>query len=238
VIAVQKSADKLQPRKTPRLPVEMSSTELNELFADCMPKLQKSARRMFRNKEDSEDALQDALLLAFRKIDQFEGRSAFSTWLHTIVRNTSKGYFRKAAAHPTVSADAATELDEGLLENRPLIDERPTPEQNCIQHERFKILRHAAAELPEKYQAAVCLFYLRGLGEKDTAKALGITLSALKAHLHRSRVLMSYRIRKRCMMDARQDLSRLRPLMRLRRAPDGVASVARRFHSSRTARSS
>jgi DNA-directed RNA polymerase specialized sigma24 family protein len=55
----------------------MSEAEVNELFAVCLPKLKKATRRMLRNEEDSEDALQDGLLLAFRKLHQFQGRSAF-----------------------------------------------------------------------------------------------------------------------------------------------------------------
>ena len=216
-----------------RLPAQMTTPELNELFAECIPKLRKVARRMFRNEQDSEDALQEALLLAFRKIHQFEGRSSFSTWVHTIVRNTSRAYYRKATAHPTVSTDTTNEGEEGLTERRAFIDERPTPEQNYLEQERSEIFRRAAEQLPENHHAAVRLFYSLGLGEKATAEALGITLSALKAQLHRSRILLSYRIRKNCMTDVRPDLTRARPLMRHRRARCHVSSGAMRLQAAR-----
>jgi RNA polymerase sigma-70 factor, ECF subfamily len=216
-----------------RLPSEMDAAQLNELFATCLPKLRKSARRMFRNEQDSEDALQDALLLAFRKIRQFEGRSSFATWVYSIVRNTSRGYYRKTTAHPTISTDLDSSSEEAIAEHKDFADDRPTPEESCAQKERLEIFQKAARELPERYRAAVYQFYLRGLGEEATARALGITVSALKAQLHRSRIQLSYHIRKACKSDVRRDLLRARPFLskwlRVRTArPRIVSGVGRR----------
>jgi RNA polymerase sigma-70 factor, ECF subfamily len=216
-----------------RLPSEMDAAQLNELFAACLPKLRKSARRMFWNEQDSEDALQDALLLAFRKIHQFEGRSSFSTWVHSIVRNTSRMYYRKAKAHPAISTDQDHLTEEGVLEESAFVDRRPTPEEAYAHEERSEILRKAAYQLPEKYHDAIYLFYLRGLGEEATARELGITVSALKAQLHRSRILLSYWIRKACMPDVRRELLRARPLLRKR--PMARIRV-RRSHSAASSR--
>jgi RNA polymerase sigma-70 factor, ECF subfamily len=212
VIDTEKSVEANHTRGE-RLPCEMDAAQLNELFAACLPRLRKSARRMFRNEQDSEDALQDALLLAFRKIHQFEGRSSFATWVYSIVRNTSRGYYRKTTAHPTISADLDYPSEEALVEHKHFADERPTPEEAYAQKERSAIFRRAAQELPERYRAAVYQFYLRGLGEEATAKALGIKVSALKAKLHRSRIQLSYHIRKACMCDVSQDLLRVRPFL-------------------------
>jgi RNA polymerase sigma-70 factor (ECF subfamily) len=224
-----------------RLPVEMSPDELNELFAECLPKLRKSARKMFRNEEDSEDALQEALLLAFRKIHQFEGRSSFSTWVHTIVRNTSKAFYRRATAHPTVSTDGMNESEEGLTEERAFVDRKPTPEEAYGQLERSEIFQEATEELPRNYRPAVYLFYSKGIGEEATAKALGITLSALKAQLHRSRILLKYRIRKSCAAEVKNEWRRARPLMRRRghqvrryRSRERMAGVVTRREAGRT----
>jgi hypothetical protein len=61
------------------LPIFMNEAEINELFAVCLPKLKKATRRLMRDHQDCEDALQEGLLLAFRKLNQFEGRSPFLT---------------------------------------------------------------------------------------------------------------------------------------------------------------
>ena len=206
----------LAPRPAERLPIDMSPEEINELFASVLPRLRKAAQKMFRNPQDSEDALQEALLLAFRKLHQFEGRSSFCTWVHSIVRNTSRVYYRRAKAHPTISTDQEQQGEDGPAEETAFVDQRPSPEESYVQRERSEIFQKAADELPDKYHAAVCLFYAKGLGEEATAKTLGITVSALKAQLHRSRILLSYRIRKACMPDIRRELLHARPFLRKR----------------------
>jgi RNA polymerase sigma-70 factor, ECF subfamily len=177
------------------LPIDMSETELNELFAYCIPKLKKTTRRMLRNQADWEDALQDGLLLAFRNLHQFQGRSAFLTWLHSIVRNSSRVHYRKAAAHPTVSLEPALADQSTPLPESQLMQMRPSPEETCIRRERSDILRTATRELPVKYRRAIKYFHLLGLGEIETARRLGMTNAALKSQLHRSRRILTHRIR-------------------------------------------
>jgi RNA polymerase sigma-70 factor (ECF subfamily) len=181
------------------LPAHLSPTELNDLFAFCMPGLRRVTKRMLRNPQDSEDALQEGLLLAVRKLRQFEGRSSFSTWLHAIVRNTSRMYYRKNGSHPTTPIGQPwIEGTEPRMEECP-VEQRPSPEEMAIRHERSHILRGVTRELPVSYQTAIVYFYLDGLGEYETAKRLGVTESSVKARLHRSRRILTCRIREICM---------------------------------------
>ena len=178
------------------LPIDMTDAEINELFAACLPKLRKASRKMLANQQDSEDALQDGLLLAFRKLHQFEGRSSFCTWLYSIVRNTSKMHYRKQAAHQTVSLEPAIADETSHWPEAELAASRPSPEELCIQNERSEILRQAAKEIPAKYHPAIEYFHLAGLGEEETARRLHMTQTALKSQLHRSRRMLITRIRK------------------------------------------
>jgi len=50
----------------------VSEEQINELFASCLPRLRKASRKMLANQQDCNDALQDGLLLAFRKLHQFD----------------------------------------------------------------------------------------------------------------------------------------------------------------------
>ncbi len=178
------------------LPSEMSESDLNELFAACLPKLKKAAQKMLRNPQDSEDALQDGLLLAYRNLHQFQGRSAFSTWLHSIVRNSSRMHYRKTSSRDLGLVELATpEGGPDLLETK-CVEPRPSPEELCIQNERADILRKTSRELPARYQMAFNCFHLEDLGEKETARKLGMTPSALKAQLHRSRRMLTRKIRR------------------------------------------
>lgn len=169
---------------------------MNELFASCLPRLKKAARTMLNNEQDSEDALQDALLLAYRKLDQFEGRSSFLTWLHSIVRNTSRMHYRKGVAHQTISIEPQTSDQSPLMQKDEFVETRPSPEEMCIQKERSEILRKTTSKMPAQYQPAIQYFHLEGLGEEETARRLSMTESALKSQLHRSRRMLTSRIRR------------------------------------------
>jgi RNA polymerase sigma-70 factor, ECF subfamily len=185
----------LGPSGQTRLPIEMDEAELNEAFAKCLPRLQKAARKMLGNRCDSEDALQDALLLAYRKLHQFEGRASFSTWLHSIVRNTARAYYRNAKAHPTYSTDDDLFGKEGDTAENLFIDAKPNPEEGYACQERTELLRTAARNLPENYEAAIHQFYAKGVGEENAARNLGISTAALKGRLHRGRILLARRLR-------------------------------------------
>ncbi len=219
----------LDAQKSPLLPAQMSPNELNDLFASCMPGLKKMAKRMLRNPQDSEDALQEGLLLAVRKLRQFEGRSSFSTWLQAIVRNASRMHYRKKANSPESPMSPPRSEGIELSKEERVIDQRPSPEAVAICEERSQILRTMANELPRRYQAAVLHFYVKGLGERETAIRMGVTESSLKAQLHRSRRILTRRIRETYLpniaifsleADAsqRESSSRTRP-RRVRRLP-------------------
>jgi serine protease Do len=129
----------------------MTETKVIDLFASCLPMLRKAARRMFRNRQDSEDAVQDGLLLALRKLHQFQGRSTFSTWLHSIVRHSSRMHYRAATAHQTVSLEAELTDRRPFLHEFGLVETPPSPEDICIRKKRSGILRKATEELRARY---------------------------------------------------------------------------------------
>ncbi|HEV2101409.1 MAG TPA: sigma-70 family RNA polymerase sigma factor [Candidatus Acidoferrum sp.] len=176
------------------LPSQLPDTELNDLFAACLPKLKKAAQKMLRNQQDSEDALQDGLLLAFRNLHQFQGRSAFSTWLHSVVRNSSRMHYRKINTRERAFVELAAPEGPSFADTK-CVEERPSPEELCIQNERSEILRKTSRALPARYRVAFNCVHLEDLGEKETARRLGISCSAVKTRLHRSRRIVTARIR-------------------------------------------
>jgi RNA polymerase sigma-70 factor, ECF subfamily len=192
------SSNKGIPVRIPKncLPANMSESEVNELFASCLPRLKKAVRSMLSNEQDSEDALQDALLLAYRKLDQFEGRSSFLTWLYSIVRNTSRVHYRKNLARQTISVEPQDAEQAPLPQKQEFVETRPSPEEICIQKERSEILRRTTRKMPARYRAAIYYFHLEGLGEQETARRLQISESALKSQLHRSRRMLTSRMRR------------------------------------------
>jgi len=179
------------------LPVNMSAIELNNLFASCLPKLRRASRLMLRNEQDCEDALQEGLLLAYRKLSQFQGRSSFSTWLHTIVRNAAMAQVRRAKCRPQFASEEEFANAGGPTFQEFSVDSRPDPEERCSQNERSRMLREALQAIPARYRTVVHLCDVDGVDQKKAAKQLGITVCALKTYLFRGRRAAARRMRLR-----------------------------------------
>src|ERR1700747_2736795 len=93
-------------------------------------RLLRISQTVTRNREDSEDAVQEALLKAFQNLAEFREDSQFSTWLIRITVNESLMKLRKQRAHKEVSLDEDFESDgDALPVDVP--DRAPNPEQLC-----------------------------------------------------------------------------------------------------------
>jgi RNA polymerase sigma-70 factor (ECF subfamily) len=157
------------------------------LFTSYIPQLRRTAAWMLPNSDDSEDALQDGLLLAYRNLDQFQGRAKFSTWLHRIVVNAALGKIRRQRSRPTTSIDqeATNENDSGIAEL--LVDPRPNPEEEYLTEERSRILARLLEDLPAISRMVIYLMDVDGVPGREAAQRPGISPSALKARHHRAR---------------------------------------------------
>lgn len=163
-----------------------------------MPRLRNAARRMLRDPQDSDDALQEGLLLAFRKLGQFQGRSSFSTWLHSIVRNAALTHLRKKKCRPACSVEEELFDGNAFERGQIFVDPGPGPEEESWQREKSRILSEVVQELPSRYGFAMRLYYADGVDLKDAAQAFGISTCAFKTHLFRARRLAVRRMRERC----------------------------------------
>src|SRR6266481_8099666 len=115
------------------------STAFGALCERYTQQLLRAAHRITRNREDSEDAVQDALLRAFVHLRDFDGRSSFSTWLTRIAINSALMILRKKRT----SLEVATAGSDDLDMNRggfQIADRAPNPERLYAQGEEEKIL--------------------------------------------------------------------------------------------------
>lgn len=170
-------------------------SELEEFFVSNMPQLYRAAARMLQNHQDSEDALQDGLLSAFRHLDQFEGRSSMSTWLYSIVKNAARMQFRKRSRSRTTYFADDLAADDGWRSDDVLIDSKPNPEEECAREERSRMLRERVSNLPPAYRTVVQMCIIEGLLRREAARRLGVPTGTVKARLHRACALLARRIR-------------------------------------------
>jgi RNA polymerase sigma factor (sigma-70 family) len=153
----------------------------------CQPltrKLIQSVQRITKNREDAEDALQNAFLSAFIHIKDFDGRSSFATWLTRIAINSTLMTLRKKRSSreiPIVSSELGA---NGVGWDVP--DPSANPERLYAQREKERILREAICELRPTIRHAV-EFQLRELSMEETAGMTGVSVTAAKGRLFHGR---------------------------------------------------
>lgn len=145
------------------------------------------ARRLLRDEEDARDAVQDALISAFRGRERFEGGAQLGTWLHRIVVNASLMRLRTRRRRPETPIEDLLPVfgEDGHPVARPQPD--PPADEQVERRELLLIVRAAVDELPEGYREVYLLRDVDELSTEDAAAALGITPNAVKIRLHRAR---------------------------------------------------
>ena len=141
-----------------------------------------------RNREDAEDALQDAMLRAFRNLKQFDGRSSFATWLTRIGINSALMLLRKKNLQREVSLDATEKGD--TWETLEFADRSPNPEQHYADRQRSMQLQQGICDLPQTLRVVVELGQMGGHSMKEIARSAGITLPAAKSRLTRAKTAL------------------------------------------------
>jgi RNA polymerase sigma-70 factor (ECF subfamily) len=164
---------------------------INELFTSCLPRLRKTAQRLTRSREDSEDVLQDALLSGFQNFNQFQRRSKFSTWMHIILCNSVRTVWRRQRCRPVAfSLDLEVWEDESLHFAGDFAANRLDPEVEYQRGETSRIIAELLEELPPKYREVVWLCKIQELKVTDAAEILGVPAGTIKARMHRARRMM------------------------------------------------
>ena len=167
----------------------------------CEPYEKRLFHRMLqitRNREDAEDALQDAFLGAFVHIKSFDGRSSFSTWLTRIAINAALMKLRKNRASREIPMEGPMDPNEGWFRFEPA-DCQLDPEQLYAQQEQKLIVARAVSGLRPAIRKAVEIRQLQELSMKETAQTLGISVAAAKGRLFHGRVALRKSFRFRAM---------------------------------------
>ena len=146
------------------------------------------ARRLLRNEEDAQDAVQQAFLSAFRALPAFNGQSRLTTWLHRIVTNAALMKLRARGRQPEDSIEdlLPTYLEDG--HHTAQFSEWALPaESKLLRRETRGQVRTAIDALPESYRTVLLLRDIQELSTEETARALGVTPNTVKIRLHRAR---------------------------------------------------
>src|SRR5260370_39319481 len=145
-----------------------------------------TVRRITRNYEAAEDAVQDYFLKACLHLQSFDGRSSFSTWLTRIGINSALMILRKRRNSRKVSAQDSNESD-AFWE---ITDSAPDPEKQYVEKERAGLVRKAITNLRLSIRRPLELHKLQGYSLEEITAEIGVSVPAAKRRLHHARAAL------------------------------------------------
>jgi RNA polymerase sigma-70 factor, ECF subfamily len=165
--------------------VEGDPHAFGELFLRHRDRLWAVAIRTLGDPDEAADALQDAMISAFRRADGFRGDSAVTTWLHRIVVNACLDRLRRKSVRP------ASGTDERTLDS--LASGRSRPDPTSDSDTSLDVLA-ALRTLPHDQRAALVLVDMLGYPVADAAEVLGVSIGTVKSRCARGRARLLPRL--------------------------------------------
>ncbi|MCK9408714.1 MAG: sigma-70 family RNA polymerase sigma factor [Bacteriovoracaceae bacterium] len=152
------------------------------------------AFKLCRDKQKAEESFQDTFINVFRKIDQFDSRSKFSTWLYTIVANNCLMHRRKRKLDGLLeSFDEAPDVENSEVQKQ-LAAWDDSPIETMMNKELRERMDAAIQELPDEYKVVFVLRDLEDRTAEETAKILKLSVPAVKSRLRRSRIFLRHKL--------------------------------------------
>jgi RNA polymerase sigma-70 factor (ECF subfamily) len=144
-------------------------------------------RQMIRacgNREDAEDVLIEALLNAYRHIDQLRDAVAFRSWLAQIAKRVCWRLKQRESLMPLLQLSFLEDEGQQISGNNVPADAQ------LVFREMKQLLNQAVENLPVSYRAVYQLRDIEQVSGEEVARRLGISLAAMKSRLHRARELL------------------------------------------------
>ena len=167
------------------------SSAFGELYERHRLRVYHTAFRILRNRQDAEDAAQQSFQRAFTNLGRFREDSAFSTWVTRIAINEALMMLRRRRVTTPLCETNNDDVNANSVLN--LADEGPNPEQALAENEDRAAVTYAISRLRENLRTVALLRELQELSNAETARRLGLTVTAVKARtFHARRHLRQY----------------------------------------------
>ena len=145
--------------------------------------------KMVNNSSDAEDLTIEAFGKAFKNINQYTPKFAFSTWLFKIATNNCIDFIRKKRGN-TISLDQNMTDSDNLTPSSSIQSDTPDPESHLISQEKMMMMRDVVAKLKPRYRKLVELRYFKEFSYDEISKELDLPIGTVKAQLFRARELL------------------------------------------------
>jgi len=136
---------------------------------------------MVKNKQLTEDLVQEVYIKVLNSYDTFKGESSQKTWLFSIDRHVTIDYFRSQKRRQRRILDYFDWTSKG----ESIRDDYPLPEELVLQNEELKIIFHFLDECTEDQKSVLILRFVQEFSIKETADVLNFSISKVKTTQHR-----------------------------------------------------
>ncbi|WP_200302984.1 RNA polymerase sigma factor SigM [Streptomyces adelaidensis] len=160
--------------------VEGDPDAFGELVRRHRDRLWAVALRTLGDREEAADAVQDALVSAYRAAHTFRGQSAVTTWLHRITVNACLDRARKTASRKTSPVDDTERLEQ-------LLEPHESASAPAERNDLHRQLLEALGTLPQDQRAALVLVDMQGYPVAEAARVLGVPTGTVKSRCARGR---------------------------------------------------
>jgi RNA polymerase sigma-70 factor (ECF subfamily) len=148
------------------------------------------AFKLCRDRRKADESFQDTFINVYRKLDQFDGKSKFTTWLYAIVANNCLMAHRKRKIDAETESLDAPHMDTDESGARHVQSWDDSPIDTLMNKELRKHLDTAIQRLPADYRVVFVLRDVEQQSAEETAKILHLTVPAVKSRLRRARVFL------------------------------------------------
>jgi len=152
------------------------------------------AMRLTRNTCDAEEVLQDVFITVYRKLDSFEGKAKFSSWLYRITANAAFMKLRKRRQDQSVPIEDMLPYIQNTISTA-WTQSAIAGDSQAVNNEMRIALEGAIAKLPSEYRAVFVLRDIDCLSNKEVGDILGLSIPAIKSRLHRSRLMLRKKLK-------------------------------------------
>jgi len=166
---------------------------LAELADTYGTKIYQLAFRYLRNKEDAEEVTQDVLFKVYRKVGEFRGDAALSSWIYRITFNAAMSRVRTAQFQRAQEDDRQMASDDGDLisgSQPDIADWSNMADERVLRSQLRRRVLRAILALPVIYRAPVMLRDIHGMSTEEASAMLRVKDQTLKSRLHRGRLIL------------------------------------------------
>jgi RNA polymerase sigma-70 factor, ECF subfamily len=166
---------------------------LAELADAYGTKIYQLAFRYLRNKEDAEEVTQDVLFKVYRKVGEFRGDAALSSWIYRITFNAAMSRVRTAQFQRSQEEDrqfASDDIESFSASQREVADWSNMADERVLRSQLRRRVLRAILALPAIYRAPVMLRDIQGMSTEEASAMLRVKDQTLKSRLHRGRLIL------------------------------------------------